>query len=449
MGKIDNRMIYFLILYHKICSTANINSLFTMKTSITGCITVFVAFVFLSIGNIFSQGMNELVYAEDTTFSASELHELRLRFRNLNFFRNNEYKGELVKGYTLPGLWILPSVSYQPLRNLKIEAGAYMLRYWGESKYPNTHYANLPGYDTGDTQSAFHAVPFFRVHYKPLPGISLVLGNIYGSNNHGLIEPLYNKEMVMTSDPEAGVQFLWNTRCFNMDMWVNWESFIFQGDNRQEEFTFGVSSRVKANSSLDRVHWYLPVQLIFKHQGGEINTSATSRGVKTWFNAAAGVGVDIKTPFPCFNRLNIEADAAYYSQQKGDIFPSDNGYGFYGKAVADFKNFRLHAAYWQCHDFVSLMGDPLFGAVSMFNPGQVYKDPKMAYLSLEYSHRIGKGFALGVHADVYNTFAANTKTTLSGDDGNLEVKFSHVPNSISFLAGIYLRTDFSFLIKRF
>ena len=87
-----------------------------MKTSITGCITVFVAFVFLSIGNIFSQGMNELVYAEDTTFSASELHELRLRFRNLNFFRNNEYKGELVKGYTLPGLWILPSVSYQPLR---------------------------------------------------------------------------------------------------------------------------------------------------------------------------------------------------------------------------------------------------------------------------------------------------------------------------------------------
>ena len=185
MGKIDNRMIYFLILYHKICSTANINSLFTMKTSITGCITVFVAFVFLSIGNIFSQGMNELVYSEDTTFSASELHELRLRFRNLNFFRNNEYKGELVKGYTLPGLWILPSVSYQPLRSLKIEAGAYMLRYWGESKYPNTHYANLPGYDTGDTQSAFHAVPFFRVHYKPLPGISLVpiprrVSNFYG-----------------------------------------------------------------------------------------------------------------------------------------------------------------------------------------------------------------------------------------------------------------------------
>ena len=253
----------------------------------------------------------------------------------------------------------------------------------------------------------------------------------------------------MTSDPEAGVQFLWNTRCFNMDIWVNWESFIFQGDNRQEEFTFGVSSRVKANSSLDRVHWYFPVQLIFKHQGGEINTSATSRGVKTWFNAAAGVGVDIKTAFRCFNRLNIEADATYYSQQKGDIFPSDNGYGFYGKAVADFKNFRLHAAYWQCHDFVSLMGDPLFGAVSMFNPGQVYKDPKMAYLSLEYSHRIGKGFALGVHADVYNTFSADTKTTLSGDDGNLEVKFSHVPNSISFLAGIYLRTDFSFLIKCF
>lgn len=404
------------------------------------------------LGEMHSQDISKLVYTEDTTFSSEGVRELRFRFRNLNFFRDNEYKGSLVKGYTLPGLWVLPTVSYQPLKTLKIEAGAYMLRYWGESKYPNTYYANLPGYESGDTQSAFHAVPFFRVHYAPLPGVSLVLGNIYGRNNHGLIAPLYNKEMVMTSDPEAGVQFLWNTRHFNLDMWVNWESFIFQGDNQQEEFTFGVSSRIKANSpSLkdNSVHFYVPLQLLFKHQGGEINTTATERGVKTWLNAAAGFGLDIKMPFRNFTKLNIEADAAYYAQQKGSVFPFDNGYGFYGKAVADLKSFRLHAGYWQCHNFVSLMGDPLFGAVSMSNRNLVYNNPKTAFLSLEYSHQIGKGFALGVHADVYNTFAADTECTSTGEDGNPVTVYSSVPNSISFLAGIYLRTDFSFLIKRF
>ena len=95
------------------------------------------------------------------------------------------------------------------------------------------------------------------------------------------------------------------------------------------------------------------------------------------------------------------------------------------------------------------MGDPLFGAVSMFNAGQTYNDPKTAFFSLEYSHKIGKGFALGVHADVYNTFAVDSETMVSGDDGVSSVTFSRVPNSISFLAGIYLRTDFGFLIKKF
>lgn len=416
------------------------------------CISIILLFNSVFLFKVNSQNMSNFIYNEDTTFSSSEVHELKLRFRNLNFFRNNEYKGKLVKGYTLPGLWILPSVSYQPLKTLKIEAGAYMLRYWGENQYPNTHYSNLPGHESEDTQSAFHAVPFFRIHYAPTSNLSLVLGNIYGRNNHGLIEPLYNKEMVMTSDPEAGVQLLWNTKHFNLDMWVNWESFIFQGDNRQEEFTFGISSRIKTNSPTmenNRVHFYIPLQLIFKHQGGEINTSATVRNVKTWLNAAAGIGMDIKMPFRNFQKLNFEADMTYYAQQKGNVFPFNNGYGIYGKAIAYLSDFSLHTGYWQCHNFVSLMGNPLFGTVSVSKSNLVYNNPKTAFLSLEYSHHISKGFALGIHADIYNTFSVNYTSTSTGNDGKTVSVSSTQPNSISFLAGIYLRTDFSFLIKRF
>lgn len=415
-------------------------------------LSVLFFFCLCTTHTLYSQNMTSLIYTEDTSFVSNEVRELRLRFRNMNFFRDNEYKGSLVKGYTLPGLWIFPSVSYQPLRTLKIEAGAYMLRYWGESKYPNTHYVNLPEYETAGNgvQSSFHAVPFFRVHYAPLPGVSLVLGNIYGRNNHGLIEPLYNKEMVMTSDPESGVQFLWNTRHLNLDMWVNWESFIFQGDSRQEEFTFGVSSRIKTNSLLkenNNFHCYIPIQILFKHQGGEINTTASERSVKTWINAAAGIGLDVKMPFRYFKKLNIEVDAAYYAQQKGSTFPFDKGYGLYGRLLADIGDFDIKAGYWQCHNFVSLMGDPLFGSISMSGKNLVYNNPKTAFLSLEYSHSIGKGFALGVHADVYNTF----KCDVSQYATNVETHDSetYIPNSVSFIAGIYLKTDFGFLLRRF
>ena len=412
-----------------------------------------ILFLFLAHGRILSQGLNQSVYYEDTVFSRKQSKELRFYFHNLNFFRNNEYKGSLVKGYTLPGLWLLPALSYQPISNIKIEAGAYMLKYWGQTSYPNLHYGNLPGYIGEGEQKGFHALPFFRIRYVPVNGVSLILGNIYGQNNHGLIVPLYNKEQAMTSDPEAGVQLLWNNKVFDMDMWVNWENFIFQGDDHQEEFTFGLSTRFKANNPIsynkNNVHVYFPLQMLFKHKGGEINTSAKSRGVKTWLNAAVGFGADFKIPYKYFNRFNIEADVVYYSQQKGDVFPFDKGYGFLGKMEADFKDIRLNIGYWQSHDFVSLYGDPLFGAVSVSENGLIYKNPKMAYLSLEYSHKIAKGFTLGVHADAYNTFPTDMEKKTENGDGAYSLSVSRSKNAISFLAGIYLRTDFSFLIKKF
>lgn len=422
-------------------------------------IPVLVSMLVLDIFDAYSQDIPASIYTEDTTYSRKEVKELRLDFQNLNFFRNNEYKGSLVKGYTLPGMWLLPTVSYQPISSIKIEAGAYMLKYWGQASYPNLHYGNLPSHAGEGEQRGFHALPFFRIRYVPLDGVSLILGNIYGQNNHRLIEPLYNRELAMTSDPEAGVQLLWTNRLLNFDMWINWEDFIFQNDNHQEEFIFGISVRLKANEQIgqtagsgissNNVHFYFPLQIIFKHKGGEINTSAENRSVKTWMNAAAGFGMDIKMPFRYFKRMNIEADATYYTQQKGDVFPHDNGYGLFGRMSAYFNEIRLNAGYWQSDDFVSLYGDPLFSTVSVSEGGVVYKKPKMAYISLEYSHKIARGFTLGVHADVYNTFATDIERTVLNDDGTSSVFIDRSQNSISFLAGIYLRTDFSFLIKKF
>lgn len=361
---------------------------------------------------------------------------------NLNFIRDNEYKGSMVKGYTLPGIWILPKFTYQPLRNLKLEAGAYLLRYWGANVYPNLNYSDLAIWKGEQYQKGFHALPFFRVQYRPHPTLDIVLGHYYGRNNHKLIEPLYNPEMGLTADPEAGVQILWNVKPFSLDAWVNWESFIFQDDTHQEAFTFGLSTRFKFNKPTSQYHFYIPLQGLFQHRGGEINTEDKSRQIKTWLNAAAGFGTDININRRILKKANIEADYAYFSQQAGTLLPFDKGFGIQARASVDLCRFRLIAGYWQSKDFVTIFGNPHFGCVSVIPDADItYDDPKMIFFKVQYSQDIAKGFSWGIHADLFNQLPVDMYDAESG--------WSRQKNAPSIAVGLYLRTNFRFLLKRF
>lgn len=385
--------------------------------------------------------MNSLLFHEDPNIDRNGKGELTFRFDNINFIRDNEYQGNLTKGYTLPGFWIQPTFGYQPLRNLKVEAGVYLLRYWGANKYPNLNYSDIGEWKGNQVQKGFHCLPVFRVQMALTNTLDIVLGTLYGKNNHNLVDPLYNKEMGLTADPEAGIQILWKTRPMNFDMWVNWESFIFQNDDHQESFTFGLSTRFKANRPNAHTHIYFPVQLLFQHRGGEINPEAESRQVKTWLNAAGGIGADIYLRNHLFTKLNLEATATYFGQQAGDMLPFDNGYGIYAKATADVWRFQIRAGYWQCKDFITIFGNPLFGAVSISREGLTYDQPKLITAGIEYSQTFGKGFSWGIHADVFNNLAVDAYSKEHG--------WYRESNALSFAAGLYLRINPSFLIKRF
>ncbi|MDY3620291.1 MAG: hypothetical protein SO104_03920, partial [Prevotella sp.] len=75
--------------------------------------------------------IDSLLFETDHRIDTAACGELRLNFDALCFFRDNEYKGYLTKGYTLPGYRLQPTVSYQPLKNLRVEVGVSMLHYWG------------------------------------------------------------------------------------------------------------------------------------------------------------------------------------------------------------------------------------------------------------------------------------------------------------------------------
>lgn len=376
---------------------------------------------------------------EDYTLDTLHTGDLRFHLRNADFFHNNEYAGHLADGYTLPGFRIRPTVSYQPLPNLKLDLGVYLLRYWGTDQYPNICYSNMPDWQGDHNQKGFHILPFLRAQVT-LRNFHIILGSIYGAVNHQLAEPIYNPEMVLSGDPETGMQFIWENRYIWADTWINWETFIFDNDYHQESFTYGLSVRLRANRPESHTHLYFPIQLLMQHRGGEINTEAEDRTVKTWMNAATGVGLTFHTSNPVLTRVNIEAMAACYRQQAGSAFAFDDGYGAFAKATLDVGPCQVSMAYWLSKDFVTIHGNPLYGSVSIKDEDYVVDGNSMLRLHAHYAKKLAKGISLGMGADAYVSLPTDAYTP---DEG-----WHSEGRHVSYSFGVYLYIDTDILIKK-
>lgn len=379
------------------------------------------------------------VYKTDYRIAPDRKGELRIEVDNISFFRDNEFSTTTMDGYTLPGLWIQPKAVYYPLRNIKLEAGVHILRYWGTDEYPNMAYRDI-AYWKGKHQDGVRILPFFRAQVALSNHLDIVLGHLYGGANHRLIDPLYCSELNMTADPEAGLQVLYHSSPFDLDMWVNWESFIFREDTHQEAFIVGLSSRVKLNRTDSRFHFYLPIQAVIQHRGGEIDTIQNS-SVQTLMNGAVGLGATWNINHRIFRKASLEAEALGFYQQAGKLWPFDGGSGFYIHGSVDIHDFRIKGGYFNAHKFISLLGYPFFGCASTKNAGMTYDNPQTGYLGLEYSHTFAPGYSLGVDVDLFRQTSCNAI--------DAEGHKSYNGASTSFSVGVYLRINPSFLIKKF
>lgn len=403
----------------------------------------------------------ERVYATDHHIPAGRKGELRVEIDNINFFKDNEYAGSTMAGYSLPGLWLQPRLAYYPLDNIKLEAGVHLLKYWGATKYPNMAYRDIADWQGRQYQHGVHILPFFRAQVALTEHLDIVLGNLYGGANHQLIDPLYTPELNLTADPEAGLQLLYQSRRFDLDAWVNWQSFIFRDDVHQEAFTVGLSSRLKLGRADAPVRFYIPLQGLIQHRGGEIDTIFSS-SVQTLMNGAIGVGATWHPGRRWLREAGAEIDALGYYQQAGHLWPYGSGTAFYAKAWADVSDFRIKAGYFAGDKFISMYGLPFYGAVSTKEPGLVFRHPRTGYLGLEYAYRFSPGYAIGAEVEIYYRFAGDGLRPLAADpslaaagrggEGEAAAPAEEVvrlKGATSFSAGVYLRICPSFLIKRF
>ena len=277
--------------------------------------------------------------------------ELNFRFESLGFFQNNEYTGNTVSGYTLTGAMVRPKLSYSPGAGLYLEVGANLVKYNGKDNVVN-------------------ALPWFSARYQFSDHFSVVTGNLNENNLHGLPEQLWEPERIYTDKPEAGLQFLYAGTKLNAQTWVSWEQFIQRNDPYQERFTFGLTGdyRLFQNS------WFsvkVPVEVLFYHQGGEININPTGPRpkVQTHLNSAGGVELSVKTG-KRIKAINLNWHRFGYKAQTYDsnTYPFSTGHAEFIETSFETKHSRISLSQWKAYQFIAPKGREIYQSVSYIDP---------------------------------------------------------------------------------
>jgi hypothetical protein len=104
----------------------NLNRFGMWRKIIPGVLLILIAFN----GNLWAQDLRQFASFYKNTDEV-KAGQLNFRFESLGFFQNNEYLGNFVDGYTLPGALIRPKLTYSPTDQLYIEVGGHLVKYSG------------------------------------------------------------------------------------------------------------------------------------------------------------------------------------------------------------------------------------------------------------------------------------------------------------------------------
>ncbi|MFA9371368.1 MAG: hypothetical protein ACERIH_06620 [Labilibaculum antarcticum] len=340
-------------------------------------------------------------------FQKADSNKLFLRFETFNFVKNNEYSGDFSKGTTWIGYVATPKLVYYPSSKIRIEAGVRLHQYSGRTSYT-------------ETQAVFSA------NYQASSKANLILGSLNQNNNHMLSEPMFEPEKFFTDKAESGIQFLYHTQRLNLDTWINWEQFILKGDPFQEKFTFGISSKYQLNNPSSPNNLSIPVQILFTHRGGEIDSSDGS--VQTIGNFSSGLNFSRKIENSGITSWNIQALAYYVSDNSSaSEFFFTKGHAFYPQIGVNTKHSQFKVGYWNAYHFIASRGSELFQSISYSIPNSYQNRRELVTFKYFYEQKISKGIHLGGKVDLY---------------------YDPVNSNASYATAIYLRINGDFFLKK-
>ena len=343
--------------------------------------TVLILFSILIASNCYSQS-GYSYYVHDYQINPNDSNKLFLEIDNTNFIKNNEYFGPVAEGYTLLGFNLTPKIQYFPNSRIKLSAGANLLSYYGR-------------------ENEINASLLLSFQYKINEHFDFVLGNIYGTVNHRLIEPIYDFERFLNNNIENGIQFLWNYDRFYTDLWLDWEQQILQGDPFQEFFNVGLSSELVLLKKEDRYSLSIPFQNIVRHEGGQINSN-NDELLKTIFNNATGLSFEKKVHNKFLKKIVLSSYIVNYQ----DLSPTKqqlyiDGTGFYPSIELENNSFDFLVGYWYGDQFIAPLGNPVFETYSRTKFFVEEPIRQVITSKLSYQKDVFKGINLSVRLESY------------------------------------------------
>jgi hypothetical protein len=304
---------------------------------------IFLIFLFFISAGCFAQLDNSSLF-QNNRIDTSEEKTVYIKIQNLNFMKNNEYSGPLADGFTLFGYQFNPQLGYAITKNLSVEGGIFLMKDFGNKNFTSID-------------------PTFSVRYYK-NDFKMVFGNIDGSINHQLIEPIQNFERVLSNRLESGAQFTLNKKYFDFDVWIDWQNMQYRFDNKQEKIWGGLSCNVLKLKN-DKLEFSIPFQATILHLGGQIDTLRKG-ATKNWNYA---VGFILKQNLNATFIKSIFIDTRYVSRING-YFDSTFAVKSYGDGLMANLGAKLASntdillSYWNAQNYYNEYGGFLYSSRS-------------------------------------------------------------------------------------
>ncbi len=303
-----------------------------------------------------------------------------------NFFKNNEYESEFLQGYTLSGYSLQPTLEYYTNPDFRIMGGVNLLKYNGIGTFTQV-------------------IPIVSAHLKLTSNLQLIMGALKGGIQHEMLEPIFNSERQYSRPVENGAQFLYDSKHLKVDFWGDWEQFIFEGDTIPEKFSIGLNANYLVSSLVDQVKFTIPFQFLARHVGGEISNYTDE--VQTYVNIATGVKMDavLQGGFIKGVRSSVYY-LGYKDAQNTGLLGVTQGKALYADCALKYKYGEFYTGYFTGHNFMGVMGNGLFNAVSS-GENYYYQPDRSVVLNKfslvkEFFHDLRFGLTLQSYYDVGN-----------------------------------------------
>lgn len=336
--------------------------------------------------------LDNSAFYDEITITPNDEKKLYLGINNLNFVKNNEYFNKIADGYTLFGFQLNPKLIYFPSDNVRIDGGIFLWKDFGNERFSQI-------------------APTFAITIKK-NDLRFLFGNLTGSLNHRLIEPIYDFEKIMLDRLEHGAQLILKKKWLFMDTWIDWEKMIYRDSPFREEVSGGLSTNFILFNKNESLTFEIPFQFFAYHKGGQIDADTTP--LLSVYNTAVGFSVDKKFDSKVFYDLRTDNYFVYYkdfSLTKRQAY--NEGTGIYLNLALKTKFLTLMLSYWQGEKYIAEYGGKLYQSLSSKKQGEDVRLRQLLFLRFMHDVKITDNIFLVLRFEPYYDFV------------NEKIEFSH------------------------